>query len=198
MNYQKFASYENKPPFYNKQNNVYYDKGNGVPPINENNMTVQDIHRTSFLFLNDHNHKNTNAMKKALKGIQCNSELSKLYFSDTNIKRLQKMMKKEVYIRTNKQYKLDIDQDQQELFGAMRSVYMEHGRFLPGQIVRQIKQLNQEVINEQVPSMIEAIKREYGYLKEINEPIKPIMRPVNVNNAGRLTLPSVTTVLGMY
>ena len=42
--------------------------------------------------------------------------------------------------------------------------------------------------------MITEIKQFYGYLKEINEPLKPIDRPINVNNAGRKTLPSLTSV----
>ena len=45
--------------------------------------------------------------------------------------------------------------------------------------------------------MITEIKQTYGYIKEINEPIKPIPRPMNVNNAGRKTLPSITTTYGI-
>ncbi len=197
MNYQNFASYDNRPPYYEKPNAAYYDRGSGVPPIGESNMTVQDIFRTPFLFIQEHHQNYKNMASTALKGIQADSELSKLYFSDKNIKRLQRLIKQEVFDRTGGQFRVDVDQEQRDLFIAMRAVYMEHGRFLPGQIVRQIKRLNQKVVDEIIPGMITEIKQHYGYLKEINKPLDPIMLPVAVNNAGRRTLPSITTTWGI-
>jgi hypothetical protein len=196
MNYQNFSSYTNAPPYYGKECKAYYDNGQGVPPINENNMTVQDIFRTSFLLTNEHRRNYRNEASTTLKGVQTNSDLSKLFFSDTNIKRIQRLIKKEIYNKTSGQFQLDIDQEQRDVFIVMRAVYMEYGRFLPGQIVRQVKRLNQKVIDEITPGMITEIRQYYGYLKEINKPLTPIPRPINANNRGRRTLPSVTTVWG--
>lgn len=196
MNYQNFASYSNIPPYHGKKYHAQYDRGQGVPKIDENNLTVQDMYRTPFLFLQEHRKNYNNMATTALKGIQINSELSKLFFSDKNIKRIQHMIRKEIYRRTNGEFRLDIDQELRDLFIAMRAVYMEHARFLPNQIVRQVKRLNLKVIDEVVPGMITEIKQEYGYLKEINKPLTMIPLPLNANNAGRRTLPSVTTVLG--
>jgi hypothetical protein len=198
MNYQNFSSFDNKPPYYGKTNDAYYDRGKGVPKMTESNMTIQDIFRTPFLFIQEHKKNYKNMAKTALKGIQCGSELSKLFFSDTNIKRIQKMLRKEIYNRTSGEFKLEVDQEQRDILIAMRAIYLEHNRFLPGQIVRQVKRLNKKVIDESIPGMLTEIRQEYGYLKEINKPLTPIARPMNVNNAGRLALPSVTTVLGMY
>ena len=197
MNYQNFSEYDNRPPFYSRPNEAYYDRGKGVPKISETNMTVQDIYRTPFLFIQEHRKNYKNMAATALKGIQTKSELSKLFFSDKNILRLQKQIKKEIFTRTNGEFRLDVDQDQKKIFIAMRSVYMEHARFLPGQIVRQIKRLNQKVIDEIAPGMITEIRQEYGYLKEINKPLTPIMRPINVGSAGRRILPSITTTWGV-
>lgn len=196
MNYQNFASYDNRPAYYGKKSHAYYDRGQGIPKLNENNMTIQDIYRTPFLFIQEHRKNYNNMSSTALKGIQINSELSKLYFSDDNIKRIQRMIRKEIYRRTNGEFRLDIDQELRDVFIAMRAVYMEHARFLPGQIVRQVKRLNLKVIDEIVPGMITSIRQDYGYQKEINKPLTMIPLPINVNNAGRRTLPSVTTVLG--
>jgi len=196
MNYQSFASYDNIPPSYGNKYDAQYDRGHGVEPISKNNMTVQDIYRTPFLFLQEHRKNYSNMMEPALKGIQMESDLSKMYFSDENIRRLQKKIKDEVYRRTRGEFRVDVDQEQMELFLVMRAVYMEHARFLPNEIVRQVKKLNEKVVNEIIPGMITQIRQEYGYLKEINKPLSPIARPMNVNNAGRRTLPSVTTVLG--
>lgn len=194
MNYQNFAAYDTRPPYYGKEMNAQYDHGKGVPPIDTNNMTVQDIYRTPFLLLQEHRKNYGNQAGSALRGIQSESELSKLFFSDVNIKRLQRMIRKEVIVRTNGQFKLDVDQEARDLFIAMRSVYLEEARFLPGQVVRQVKRLNKKVIDEILPGIITEIRQYYGYLKEINKPLTPIPRPINVNNQGRRTLPSITTV----
>lgn len=196
MNYQNFSAYDNKPPFYSKESEAYYDRGKGVPKINETNMTVQDIYRTPFLFIQEHRKNYKNMASTALKGIQTKSELSRLFFSDQNFLRLQKLIKKDIFRRTSGEFRLDVDQDQKKLFIVMRAVYMEHARFLPGQIVRQIKRLNKKVVDELAPGMITEIKQEYGYLKEINSPLKPIPRPTSTTNAGRLSLPSITTTWG--
>ena len=197
MNYTNYAGYSDIPPAYGKEGEAFYDRGQGVPRMNSQNMTVQDIYRTPFLFLQEHRKNYINMAPTALKGIQSDSELSKLFFSDENMKRVQRMIKDEVFRRTKGEFRLDIDQDQTDLFISMRAVYMEHARFLPGQIVRQVKRLNEKVVTESVPGIISSIKQDYGYLKEINKPLTPIPRPMNYNRAGRRQLPSVTTTYGL-
>lgn len=197
MNYQNYAAYSDRPPMYGKESEAYYDRGSGIPQMNANNMTIQDIYRTPFLFLQSHHNNFGDMADVALKGIQSNSDLSKLFFSDDNMKRLQRNIKREVFKRTNGQFKLDMDQDQNDLFVVMRAVYMEHGRFLPNRIVHQVKRLNEKVIDEVVPGILVNIKQYHGYLKEINKPLDPIARPVNANHAGRKLLPSITTTFGL-
>lgn len=196
-NYQNYSSFTTSPPKYDKPHEAFYDTdGKGVPTLEENNMTIQDIYRTPFLFIQEHRKNYSNMASSALKGIQTESDLSKLFFSDENFKRVQRMLKNEIFKRTNGQFKVDSDQEHKDLYIAMRAVYFEHARFLPGQIVRQVKRINQKVLDEIIPGMITEIKQHYGYLKEINKPLTPIPRPMNVSNAGRRTLPSVTTVWG--
>jgi hypothetical protein len=125
--------------------------------------------------------------------------VTKLYFSAENVARIQKMIRREVYIRTNGQYKLETDQDESDLMIAMRAVFfdMYGARFLPFKIVKQVKELNRKTINYIMPDMITQMKQSYGYLKEINQPLNTIMRPINANHAGRRTLPSITTIWGL-
>lgn len=196
MNYQGFATYENIPPQYGREPSGFYDRGSGVPQLNEFNTTVQDIYRTPFLFLQEHRQNFKDKVNVALKGIQCESELSKLFFSDANIKRIQRMIRNEVFRRTRGNFRLDVDQELSDLFIVMRAIYLEHARFLPNEVVRQTKRMNQKVVDDSVPSIITEIKQYYGYLKEINKPLSPIPRPINANNAGRKNLPSVTTTYG--
>jgi len=119
--------------------------------------------------------------------------VGQLFFSEKNIKRLQKAIKTEIYNQSNHRYVLDEEQDTDDLLVNMRGVYMMNGKFLKTNIVHQVKELNKKLVSYVVPDMISEIKQYYGYLKDINEPLKPIDRPMNVSNAGRRTLPSVTT-----
>ncbi len=197
MNYHSFANYTDAPPDFGKSNEAYYDRGSGVPSLTKNNMTIQDIYRTPFLFLQEHKNNYGNMSSLALKGIQTNNELSNMFFSDDNFKRIQRMIRDGVSERTGGQFKLDVDQDQKDLFLVMRAIYMEQARFLPHQVVRQCKQLNKKVVSEVIPGIITNIRQDYGYLKEINKPLSPIRRPVNVNNASRKQLPSIATTFGI-
>src|SRR3972149_1890788 len=99
MNYQNFAAYDTTPPLYGKEQQGFYDAGQGVPKMTQNNMTIQDIYRTPFLFLQEHRKNYVNMAPTALKGIQSESELSKLFFSDENMLRLQRKIKKEIFRR---------------------------------------------------------------------------------------------------
>lgn len=123
--------------------------------------------------------------------------LTLMFFSSENMRRIQKLIRQEIATRTKGQYMLDEDQDESDLLVAMRAVFYDANigaRFLPFKIKSQVKKLNFHTVQYVVPDMIEAIKQYYGYIKEINEPLKPMMRPINVNSAGRKTLPSITTV----
>lgn len=190
MNFQNYSVFSDTPP----NNENIFDDSTGLKNINKNNMTIQDIYRTPFLLTQEHNKNYQNVAAEALKGIQCSSKLSKLFFSSSNIKRIQKQIKKTIFEKTNGQFKLDVDQDERDVILSMRAVYLENARFLPGQVVRQVKRLNEKVISEITPGIITEIKQYYGYLKEINKPITPIPRPINVSGAGRKTLPSITSI----
>lgn len=159
-----------------------------------NTMTMNDIYTTPFLMTQDHRKDFTNMAETALKGIHNTSDMSKLYFSDNNMKRLQKMLKKAVLKKSCGKYILAVDQDRASMLIVMKAVYLEHAKFLPNQIVRQVKNLNNKVIQELLPGVLSNIKQYFGYLEDINTPIKPIDRPINVGSKGRTQLPSVTTI----
>lgn len=147
-----------------------------------------------------HSHPASFAMKgyttKGVGGEKTEDELSAVFYSPENINRIQKKIRQEIYDRTKGQYKLGTDQDETDLLVAMRAVFFEHARFLPSRIIHQVKELNRRTVEYVVPDMITSMKQSYDYIKEINQPIKPIPRPVNVNYAGRKTLPALTTTFG--
>lgn len=179
--------------YFKNKYEAHFDQGQGIPKIDDSGMSVQDIVRTPFLFLQDHHRDYKSVVETTLKGVQSPNEMNKLFFSEENIKRIQKKIKLAVATKTNNKFRLDVDQNVDDLILVMRSVYMEYGRYLPNNIVRQVKQLNDQVVKTVLPDIITNIKQYYGYLRDINSPLKPMDRPVNINNAGRRTLPSVTS-----
>ncbi len=122
------------------------------------------------------------------------SKLSKLFFGERNIRLIQQMIKDDIKKRSKGVFILHEDQDDMDLIVSMRYIYLHYSQFLDFDFAKQIKQLNAKLLNFIVPDMITNIKQQYGYLKDINEPIKPELRPLNVSSAGRKTLPSMTTV----
>jgi hypothetical protein len=132
--------------------------------------------------------------EEAIKGLHCKSKLSNIYFSDENIQRIQKKIKKKIFELSKGKFRLDVDQDEKSIYIVMRAIYIENARHLQGQEIRQCKRLNDLVVDQIAPSMITEIKQYYGYLREINKPLTMMPRAINVNNAGRKLLPSVTTV----
>lgn len=127
----------------------------------------------------------------------CPTKVMKLYFSDANIERIQKKIKKEVYKRSKGKFRLREDQDPLDLNVSMRTVYLLNAADLPMGVVRQVKKLNEETVQYIVPDMITNLEQYYGYLRDIRNPINPIQLPINMGRAGRRLLPSVTQVWGI-
>jgi hypothetical protein len=138
--------------------------------------------------------QNYDRARQATQGFFEKNEITIMFFSDDNMKRIQQKIKEEVYRRTNGQYTLDEDQDESDLMIVMRSLYLDKCKNLLDQPIRQVKLLNQQTVDYIVPDMITNIKQYFGYVKDINKPLTPMMRPMNVNNAGRKLLPSITTL----
>lgn len=133
----------------------------------------------------------------AIRGMQHEiSPVSELYFSYENMQRIQKKIKKEIKRQSGGKYKLDVDQDESDLLLAMRAVYADNAKHLPNQTVRQVKELNSQTIDYIVPDMLSNLKQNSAYIKRLDQPIQTIDRPINVNNGGRKTLPSYTSVWG--
>ena len=121
------------------------------------------------------------------------TDLTKLFYSDENIERLQKMIKREIFVKTNGQFKLEEHQDDSDLIIAMNYVFENEARHLPFKLVSQVKVLNKKLLEYIIPDMISNTKQAYGYVLEINKPLNPLDRPLCLSHSGRKTLPSTTT-----
>ena len=137
---------------------------------------------------------NYDRARQATQGFFEKNHITVVFFSDENMKRIQKKIREEVIKRTKGQYQLDEDQDESDLTIVMRAIYLDKCKNLPGETVRQVKLLNQQTIDYIVPDLISNIRQYFGYIKDINQPLQPMMRPMNVNSAGRRGLKSITTL----
>lgn len=164
-----------------------------------------DYNLPTFEKIQEFESNNSNNMEMALKGdifkvcdrAEGIDEVGNIFFSGENVSRIQKMIKRDIYNKTKGVFRLDTNQDESDLLVAMRALYYDHGKFLPFNIIRQVKELNRKLLEYIMPDIITQVKQSYSYIQEINQPIKPLTRPINVNNAGRRALPGLSTVWGI-
>lgn len=190
MNYSFIDKYTNND-FTNKGNLIFnYHNDDNSKVKNYNKFT--DLDNTN---IEKNNWATENSIQKSLlKSVYTPTPLGELFFCPDNIRRLQNKIKKSVFIESKGKYKLDADQNDSDLLIVMRAVYIQDSFNSPYRIVHQVKELNQKVINRILPDMITNIKQNEEYINAIERPIDPIPLPVNVSRAGRLSLPSVTTI----
>jgi hypothetical protein len=187
--------------FINKyKNNDFTLKGNLIFDYhNDENKDIKNYNKYTDIDNVNSNEKNNwateNSIQKSLlKSVYTPTPLGEVFFSPDNIKRLQNKIKKSIFIETKGKYKLQVDQNETDLLVVMRAVYIQDSYNAPYRIIHQVKELNEKVINRILPDMISNIKQNEEYLNVIDKPIDPIPLPVNVSRAGRLSLPSVTTI----
>jgi hypothetical protein len=188
--------------FINKYtNNDFTFKGNLIFNYhNDENKDIKNYNKyTDIDNKNNSTERNNwateNSIQKSLlKSVYTPTPLGEVFFSPDNIKRLQNKIKKNIFIESKGKYKLQVDQNESDLLIVMRAVYIQDSYNSPYRIVHQVKELNEKVINRILPDMISNIKQNEEYLNIIDKPIDPIPLPVNVSRAGRLSLPSVTTI----
>lgn len=128
-----------------------------------------------------------NYEKPSLYGNYSKSKLSDVYFSRTNMNAVQEAIRYQVYVRSGNKHIIG-RQSETELAIVMRSVYLEHSKNLPFDIIGQVKELNAMVINYSVNDILTEINLRKQYLVDINTQPMPLPRSLNVSTAGTKTL----------
>lgn len=151
-----------------------------VPDINalnmpEYNMTEYKVDKTFH--------------REAVRGELQRTPVSDVFFSKTNIDALQEGIRYLVWINSCKQYVIGT-QNEQELKIIMRSMYLQHSKNLPVDILEQVRELNSKVLEFAVGQIMSEIKI---YLKYKNDLAK---LPVPMDN-GAATTSKGTRVLEM-
>lgn len=111
------------------------------------------------------------------------------FFSAANVERIQQLIRKGVFDRSNpKGYVID-NQSTDELKIIMRAIYYQYGRHMPKDIAAQIDDLNKKVVDWSVPHILSAVDMYYYYIKDISNLPVPLAQPQHLSRAGTRSLP---------
>jgi hypothetical protein len=115
--------------------------------------------------------------------------VSTAFFSVENVKRIQQLVRKGVFDRSqSKGYVID-DQSTDELKIIMRAIYYQYARNMPKDIMAQVEDLNRKVVDWSVPHILSAVDHYFFYLKDISQLPVPLAQPQHLSRAGTKSLP---------
>jgi hypothetical protein len=131
------------------------------------------------LYQNSNQQQDTNV--SIISNIVVPNALSRTFFSNDNVERLQRQIIQEVFRVSQKQIG---KQSYQELQIIMKSMYLQYGRNLATGIEEQVLALNKYVIDECVRIIVPNVLQYNKYLEDITSPIPIMPRSQNVSNKG--------------
>jgi hypothetical protein len=115
--------------------------------------------------------------------------VSNAFFSAANVERIQQLIRKGVYDRSQpKGYVID-DQSSDELKIIMRAIYYQYGKNMPKDTLVQVDDLNNKVVNWSVPHILSAVEHYFYYIKDISHLPVPLQQPQSLSSAGTKSLP---------
>jgi len=147
------------------------------------NILGTPISRTQFPLFIESKKGNATYKHEALKSILSESKIHNLFFSKTNIDHLQNTIKKEIWLQSNKKHIISRQSDT-ELKIIMRSIFLQNGQHNCINIIKQIKILNQIIIDYCVHNILSNIEQYLGYKKHISFLPTPLPTPKNMSIVG--------------
>ncbi len=126
----------------------------------------------------------------ALRGNWEKSPVSEMFFSGANVDRIQNMIRKDVFDRSQpKGYVID-KQSVEELKIIMRGIYLQYARNLPNDVASQVEDLNRKVCDWAVPHILSAVDHYHFYLNDISHLPVPLPHMQHLSRAGTKSLPA--------
>lgn len=179
-----------RPDFFEKKNEI---EPKFATPNSENKCTIDNKYRDNTLYAQQ---SKKNYASKALAGIQEVSPFSYLYFSSQNILSLQKLIRYNVYIHTNKEHVIGY-QNETELVIIMRAIYLQYAKVPEHQSLykNEIERLNAAVVTQLLPDLVSNVKQYVGYIRDSSRTAVPLDRGMNSSIKGEKNLRSVSDVL---
>jgi hypothetical protein len=139
-----------------------------------------DEHVKPFeLYKNSTQQQDTNV--SIISNIVVPNAVSRTFFSNDNVERLQLQIIQAVYNSCQKKIS---KQSYQELQIIMKSMYLQYGKNLPTNIEEQVQTLNNYVVQECVRIIVPNVLQYNKYLEDITSPIPVMPRSQNVSSKG--------------
>ena len=131
----------------------------------------------------------------SISSLQSTSVLSVAFFSKLNIESIQKQIRYQIYIKSGEEKTVISDQSPDQLSIVMRSIYLQHALNLPTGIAKQVITLNNMVIDFCVSQIWVEITQYKGYLRDIDQGMRPMDREMNLSKDSQLL---VNNKIGFY
>jgi hypothetical protein len=126
---------------------------------------------------------NTNLVSR---NMNC-TDVSAVYFSDTNVNLLQTGIRNKILNLSNGKYNIGKQSDI-DLKIIMRSIYFQYGKNTKNDVKGQVLDLNTRVIDWCVPEILSNIKQSDKYIMDISTLPVPLDRPDLTTQKGLRTL----------
>lgn len=111
--------------------------------------------------------------------------LNNIFFSEENIDIINKGLILSIYKKSNNKYLIN-HQETEKLYIIMNYVYMNYSKNYKCNIIKQIKILNNIVINLIIDDIISELNQRMYYLNEINKKKELIDLPINTGRTKML------------
>jgi len=153
-------------------------------------LESSEIIKPYELYKNSNSKQNTSV--DIISNIVVPNALSRTFFSNDNVERIQNEIVNNVY---NQSKKLISRQSYQELQIIMKSIYLQYSRNLSNNIEEQVYTLNKYVIDECVSIIIPNVIQYNKYITEITGPLPVPPRSINVSNKGEKSLVGTASLI---
>ena len=121
---------------------------------------------------------------------QCPTPLNTLFFSDFNLKLLQKAIRQSFKNKTG----ISIDhQNPDDLYAIMRVVFINNSGDPNKAVQSQVKKMNEIVIKTALAQIQTGVAQYIGYIQDIDTAARPMDLPVNTSTMGK-KLPKSTKI----
>lgn len=118
---------------------------------------------------------------ESLRGVHSSNCVGELFFSRQNRDAVHEALRYQVFLATKEAI---ARQDDTELEVVMRSVYLQHCRHAPDDVVGQVRALNARVIEYAVPAVANAVRQYRGYQRDAAQTPRVMEYGVSTSSAG--------------
>jgi hypothetical protein len=174
-----------------KQGINYKDKTNILS--NGRVVNLSQEKKSDYILFQESKDNNT-FLDDSLHGIQIQSILSRAYFSEENVERIQNIIRHTVYLKSGNKYIIGRQSDI-ELRIIMRAIYLQYAKNLDYGIKEQIEDLDKHILEYSIRDIMHEVNQYYDYINHVETLPIPIQHPVNVAKQTDRSLPlrSVTS-----